>query len=135
MFNGCANLTCTAPDTMFKFGTTGPSFMFASCTNLTSLDVTRWDLSGLANIGFSFSACTNLSDIDPSGWDVSNITNMKALFKNCQNVDKFLTVVCHILRKFCYMFLRNSKFCQVLFPGSCRHNPMIGLKNQLFDLR
>ena len=87
MFFGCANLTCTAPDTMFKFGTTGPSFMFASCTNLTSLDVTRWDLSGTSNIGFSFSSCTNLSDIDPSGWDVSNITNMKALFKNCQNVD------------------------------------------------
>ena len=85
-FEGCSNLTCTAPDVPFGF-TTLPSFIFNGCSNLTSLDVTRWDTSVMTNIGFMFVDNTNLSDFDPSGWDVSNVTNMNSIFKNCMNLD------------------------------------------------
>jgi len=85
-FEGCSNLTCTAPDVPFEF-TTLPSFIFNGCSSLTSLDVTRWDTSTMTNIGFMFVDNTNLSDFDPSGWDVSNVTNMNSIFKNCKNMD------------------------------------------------
>ena len=85
-FEGCSNLTCTAPDVPFGF-TTLPSFIFNGCSNLTSLDVTRWDTSAMTNIGFMFVDNTNLSDFDPSGWDVSNVTNMNSVFKNCKSMD------------------------------------------------
>lgn len=86
VFEGCTNLTCTAPDVPFGF-TTQPSFLFNGCSSITSLDVTRWDTSAMTNIGFMFVDNTNLSDFDPSGWDVSSVTNMNSIFKNCMNLD------------------------------------------------
>jgi len=86
VFEGCANLTCTAPDVPFGFATV-PSFLFNGCSSITSLDVTRWDTSAMTNVGFMFVDNTNLSDFDPSGWDVSNVTNMNSIFKNCMNID------------------------------------------------
>ena len=86
VFEGCTNLTCTAPDVPFDF-TTQPSFLFNGCSSITSLDVTRWDTSAMTNIGFMFVDNTNLSDFDPSGWDVSSVTNMNSIFKNCMNLD------------------------------------------------
>ena len=86
VFEGCANLTCTAPDVPFDF-TTQPSFLFNGCSSITSLDVTRWNTSDMTNIGFMFVDCTNLSELDPSGWDVSSVTNMNSIFKNLKNID------------------------------------------------
>ena len=86
VFNGCANLTCTAPDFPFIIGNVS-STLFQSCAAVTSIDVTRWDVSNMTNIGFLFNGCTNLSELDPTGWDVSNVTNFNAIFKNCENLD------------------------------------------------
>ena len=86
VFEGCSNLTCTAPDVPFEF-TTQPTFFFNGCSSITSLDVTRWDTSDMTNIGFMFVDCTNLSELNPSGWDVSSVTNMNSIFKNLKNVD------------------------------------------------
>ena len=86
MFNGCTNLSCTAPDFLHRISS-NLSTTFGDNDSLTSLDVTRWDLNQATAINLMFSGCDNLSDFDPSSWDVSNVTNMKFLFRNCESVD------------------------------------------------
>ena len=83
-FNGCSNMTVSAPmDSLDISGVTNMFRMFSGCSSFNG-DLSGWDVSGVTNLSFMFFGASSFTS-DLSGWNVSSCTNLSGTFYNASS--------------------------------------------------
>ena len=77
VFNGCANMTCTATDVP-TISTNSLRGTFLGCSSFNGV-VGNWDVSGVNSMKTVFKDCSAFNQPLDS-WDVSNVTEMLGMF-------------------------------------------------------
>jgi len=85
IFNGCANLTITATDTLDTSALTTMASFFQGCASITTVpNMNLWDVSNVTSLASCFLNCTNFNQ-SLNSWNVSNVTNLSLTFRGCSN--------------------------------------------------